>query len=75
MSERTVAEYFPNITVDIDEGGIVLDAMFLLRVAYPTGRETQIVLATTPDLDWMLQLGMIRAAEIIASANVTPTEQ
>lgn len=64
-----LGELLPNVTVPMDAGDIVLDACIVMRVINTTSGDGRpgLHIATTPDLDWILQIGMLRAALDIAS--------
>jgi hypothetical protein len=53
------------IDVDLHDSDLILDAVVLLRVQSDDGSAPAMVIATTPGLDWMLQIGMIEAARDI----------
>lgn len=61
---RTAADLLPNVTFnDIDDHDLVLDAVILLRVSSTTGDgKPRLIIQTTPDLDWILLVGMLNAA-------------
>ena len=52
------------IEADIKEGDLILDAVVLLRVQSDEESPT-LIIATTPGLDWMLQVGMVEVARDI----------
>lgn len=63
MTTRHISDLLPNVTADLDDQDVVLDALVLLRVVDPTRAEgSRLDIVATPDLDWMLQLGMLQAA-------------
>jgi len=52
------------IEADIKDGDLILDAVVLLRVQSDES-SPMLVIATTPGLDWMLQVGMVETARDI----------
>ena len=76
MSDRPISDLMPNVTANLDDGDIVLDGMVLMRVINPTsdGGKPRLHIASTPDLDWMLQVGMIHAAREICMSDIARDE-
>ena len=62
----------PNVTSDhINDDDIVLDAVILMRVVSTVGDgKPRLTLAATPDLDWLLQIGMLRAGLEIVTTDI-----
>ena len=73
-TDRPIAELLPNVTAHIDSTEIVLDGMVLMRVIDPSGGHPRLCIAVTPDLDWMLQVGMLQVAREICTADVAGYE-
>jgi hypothetical protein len=68
---HTISDLLPNVTADIDDNDIVLDAVVLLRVINTEGDgKPRIVLAHTPDLDWIIQVGMLKVALTICTTGI-----
>ena len=75
MSDTPISDLLPNVTADLHPGQVVLDGMVLLRVVDPSsGERPNLVIASTPDLDWMLQVGMLHTAREICTADIGPDE-
>jgi hypothetical protein len=53
------------IQADLDEGDQILDAVVLLRTANPEKPMEGFVIAHTPGMSWILQVGLVHAARAI----------
>jgi len=53
------------IEANLEEGDLVMDAILLMRVARTDRDGSALVIASTPGLDWITQLGMVEAARTI----------
>lgn len=53
------------IDADLEEGDLILDAVLLMRVARTDRNGTALLVATTPGMDWIMQMGMVEAARHI----------
>lgn len=69
---RHISDLLPNVTSDhINDDDIVLDAVILMRVASTVGDgKPRLTLVTTPDLDWLLQIGMLRAGLEVVTTDI-----
>lgn len=74
---RQIGDLLPNVTIDtIDDDDMVLDAVILIRVVSTSGDgKPRLTIATTPDLDWMLQIGMVRAALGVVTDDLATTQE
>ncbi len=73
---RQIVDLLPNVTTDdLEDDDIVLDAVIVMRVVSPSGDGAPgLVLATTPDLDWILQVGLLQSALGIAAGSIGRTD-
>lgn len=62
------------IEADLQDGDLILDAVILLRVQSDDHQASSLVIATTPGLDWMLQVGMVEAARMIMREPIADDE-
>ena len=76
MTDRPISDLLPHVTADLDDGDIVLDGMVILRIINPTSGDgkPRLHIASTPDLDWMLQIGMLHTARQICTSDVARDE-
>lgn len=60
---RHISDLLPNVVSEnITDDDMILDAVILMRVVSTVGDgKPRLILVTTPDLDWLLQIGMLRA--------------
>jgi hypothetical protein len=74
---RTAAELLTNVAFDcVDADDLVLDAVVMLRVASTTGDgKPRLVMQTTPDLDWILHVGMLKVGLHIAIHDIEADHQ
>jgi len=50
------------ITVELEEGQMIVDAVLIARVVSAEDSQTRLMLANTPGMDWIIQTGLIAAA-------------
>lgn len=55
------------ITLDLDEGALVSDAVLIVKVINPDG-QPGLAISDSEALDWITQYGLIKAAERIIDA-------
>ena len=53
------------IEADLDDGDQILDAVVLLRTVNPEKPQEGFVIAHTPGMSWLLQVGLVHAARAI----------
>jgi hypothetical protein len=69
---RHISDLLPNVTSDhINDDDLVLDAIILMRVVSTAGDgKPRLILVDTPGLDWLLQIGMLRAGLEVATTGI-----
>ena len=53
------------IEANLEDGDLITDAILLMRVARVDKDGSALVIASTPGVDWITQLGMVEAARTI----------
>lgn len=55
------------IEADLDDDDQILDVVVLMRTANPDTLLDGFVMAHTPGMSWLMQVGLIEAARVVAS--------
>ncbi|MEZ5119628.1 MAG: hypothetical protein R2686_06970 [Candidatus Nanopelagicales bacterium] len=74
---RLISDLLPNVTSDdVGDGDMVLDAVILMRVVSTNGDgKPRLTIAITPDLDWILQVGMLQSGLHIVTHDIQQDEE
>jgi hypothetical protein len=55
------------IMADLDPDDQILDVVVLMRTASPTKAQDGFVIAHTPGMSWLLQVGLVSAAQTVVN--------
>lgn len=53
------------IEADLDDSDQILDVVVLMRTANPVRPQDGLVIAHTPGMSWLMQVGLVNAARVI----------
>jgi hypothetical protein len=56
------------IEAELDDGDQILDVVVLMRTANPERPQDGLVIAHTPGLSWLMQVGLVNAARVIVNS-------
>lgn len=71
MTPEQIAELIA--ALDLNEHDYVIDAVLLVRVKDFDSGAVGISMSATDDVDWVVQLGILRAAELITTRDIRKT--
>lgn len=72
MTPEQIAELIA--ALDLGQHDYVIDAVLLVRVKDFDSGAVGISMSATDDVDWVIQLGIIRAAELITTREIRKKE-
>lgn len=68
----SLTEY--NMMVDLDTNDTIMDVVVILRKVNPNVPHDTLTLVGSPDLSWIMQIGMVNAAANIVNRSIIEDE-
>ncbi len=74
MTERPLTDYVAGINLDVSDNTMVTGVVVVATVVHMDTGDVALTLATSDGMSWLEQIGMLRAAERIASSGLEPDD-